>query len=138
MTSVRSRITLAVLVSLLVFLPACNRHVPVKGEGPFYIMLVYNGGSCQQNGSMGTIDVPQDQPIIYQGATALSNFQIELQRCPFAAVNCPVNSPNGNSVNVGAPVPGSANTTFPYSAMTINGQACTDGAQMAIRVRGGP
>lgn len=138
MTSVRKLIVLAVVTGLLIFLPGCRK--PVHQQGPFYIMLTYNGGNCQQNGSMGVIEVPYDQNIIYQGAAALSQFQINFAggSCPFAPGNCPVNSPNGSPVNVGTPSANAVNNTYNYSSMMIDNQQCTDGGAMGLRVKPGP
>lgn len=137
MTSVRTLLALAVVTGLLILLPGC--HKPVGQQGPQYIMLTYNGGNCQQNGSTGVIDIWSNQAVIYQGASALNSFQIQFAGdCPFATGNCPVSSPNGNPINVGQPNGNAVNNTFYYSSMMINAQQCTDGGAMGLRVKGGP
>src|SRR5579863_3148138 len=104
MPSVRRLFPLAVVAGLLLLLPGCHNKVPTGQQGPQYIMLTYNGGNCQQNGSTGVIDVWSSEPVIYQGASALNSFNIQFAgTCPYATENCPVSSPNGNPVNVGQP-----------------------------------
>ncbi len=135
MTSVRRLFVLAAVAGLLIFLPGCKSTKP-GGQGPQYVMLTYNNGNCQQNGSSGVIDVVPNQAVIYQGASALSQFQIQFSSCPFAS--CPVSSPNGNSVNVGQPNTGAAGNTYYYSGMTINNQQCNDIGPLGVRVWPGP
>ena len=103
-------------------------------------MLTYNNGNCQQNGSSGVIDVPTGQNVIYQGAAALSQFNIQFAggNCPFASSSCPVNSPNGTPINVGQANANAVGNTYYYSSMTIDNHQCTDGGAMGLRVKGGP
>src|SRR5579872_1249333 len=102
MPSVRRLSALALVAGLLIFVSNCrSTPSPPTALGPFYIMLTYNNGNCQQNGSTGMIDIPSDQNVIYQGATALTQFSVQFSICPFASGNCPVNSPNGSPMNVG-------------------------------------
>jgi len=129
-------LALAALAGLLLFVPCC-RSKPVA-SGPQYIMLVYNAGNCEQNGGTGIVDVYANQPIIYQGATAQTEFQIQFTSCPLSAENCPVNSPNGTSVNVGVPLPSATGSTFMYSSMKIDSQPCNGAQAMGIRVRPAP
>jgi len=105
--------------------------------GPQYIMLTYNNGTCQQNGQ-AVVEVSTADTVIYQGAAAISQFNIQFQSCPFASTACPVNSPNGTSVNVGQPQPNAGGNYYGYTSVTIGNQPCTNGPQMGIRVRGGP
>ena len=127
MTSPQSRFALLVVVlALLIVLPSCNK--PLVGQpGPFTISLAYNGGQCTQNGSTGVIDVEQDWDVTYQGAAALSGFNVQFSSCPFAAGKCPVNSPQGTPQNPGTPSAANANTTYYYSSVTINNQTCNNG-----------
>ena len=139
MISVRRLLVSAVLAGLLISLPGCHKPTPVHQLGPFYIMLTYNNGSCQQNGSSGIIDIPYDQNIIYQGAAALTQFQVNFSAdCPFAQGNCPVNSPNGNPDNVGQPNGNAKGNSYNYGSMMINNQQCTMGGPMGVRVKPGP
>jgi len=131
MTSSCSRCALAVLAVFLFLLPGCHRAP--KDTGPLYIMLMFNGGACEQNGSSGVIDVYQDQAVIYETAAQLTEFQVRFAACPFAS--CPVSSPHGRSVNIGQPNPGTVGATFNYSGMTINNQSCNDAEAMGIRVK---
>jgi hypothetical protein len=135
MTSACRLAALAVVVAFLFFLPSCNR--PVKNLGPQYIMLTYNNGNCQQNGG-AVAEIGTQDAVIFQGAAAISQFNIQFQSCPFASTACPVNSPNGSSVNVGQPQPNAGGNYFPYTSVTIGGQQCNNGPQMGIRVKGGP
>lgn len=129
------RVGLAVLAGFLLFLSGCApKHV--KQLGPFPIGLSYNNGSCQQNGSSGVIDVPSDQSVTYQGAIALNQFQLQFSSCPFES--CPITSNNGAPANAGQPKPGTANNTYYYSSITINGQQCNGVQSMGVRIRGGP
>ena len=138
MPSVRRLFALAVVAGLLVVLPGCHSSPTGQQQGPQYIMLTYNNGNCQQNGSSGVIDIWSSQSVIYQGASALTEFQIQFSSCPFAAANCPVNSPNGNAINVGQPTGSAVNNTYYYSSMMINNQQCTLAGPMGVRVRPGP
>jgi hypothetical protein len=131
MTSCRRLIALAVVAGFLVFLPGCHRTPPTTA-GPLYIMLTYNNGTCQQNGSTGVVDVAPGQSAIYQGAAALAEFQVQFTACPFTS--CPINSPNGTSVNAGPPVANAAGNTYYYSAMTINNQQCNNIGPLGLRV----
>ena len=136
MTPFHRLLALAVLPALLVFLPGC--HKASAPTGPQYIMLIYNGGNCEQNGGAGIVDIYANQPVIYQGATAQLEFQINFARCPLAAGNCPVNSPNGTSVNVGAPLPSAAGSTFMYSSLKIDNEPCNGAQSMGLRVLPSP
>ncbi|MGA2370269.1 MAG: hypothetical protein ACLP3R_24105 [Candidatus Korobacteraceae bacterium] len=131
MTSSCRRSALAVMAILLFFLPGCHRAP--KDSGPLYIMLMFNAGACEQNGSSGVIDVYQDQTVIYQTAAELAEFQVRFAACPFAS--CPANSPHGTSVNMGQPNAGIVGTIFNYSGMTINNQSCNDAEAMGIHIK---
>ena len=133
MISAYRLLAFAVLLALVVFLPGCHK-TPASNE-PQYIMLTYNGGSCEQNGSTGVVDITANQALIYQGATAQSEFKIDFTSCPLSGSNCPVNSPNGTSVNVGPPLASSAGSTFMYRSMTIDNQPCNGSQNMGVRVR---
>ncbi len=132
MTSACRLFACAVLLAFAVFLPGCHRS-PASDE-PLYIMLVYNDGDCEQNGGKGIVDIYAGQPVIYQGATAQSQFRIDFASCPLSAGNCPVNSPNGNSANVGPPMASAAGSTFLYSSMTIDNRPCNGVQSMGVRV----
>ncbi len=134
MTSNCSRSALAVLAACLVFLPGCHR--PAKDSGPLYIMLMFNGGACEQNGSSGVIEAAQDRVIIYQTAAELAEFEVRFVACPFGS--CPVSSPHGMSVNVGKPNPGTAGTTFTYAGVKIDNQPCNNASSMGLRVKLAP
>jgi hypothetical protein len=95
-------------------------------------MLTYANGNCEQNGSTGIIDVPKNQAVIFQGASVVSQFHIEFDRCPFAS--CPVDSPNGTPVNVGPPNANATGNTYHYTAMTINKMQCNDVGSLGMRV----
>jgi hypothetical protein len=140
MSSVRRLFALAVMASILAVLPGCHSNPTGQQQGPQYIMLTYNNGNCQQNGSSGVIDIWSSQSVIYQGASALNQFNIQFSgtSCPFAASNCPVNSPNGNAINVGQPTGSAVNNTFYYSSITINNQTCNGVGSMGVRVKPGP
>ena len=138
MPSVRRLFALALVAGLFTFLASCRSTTPPTALGPFYIMLTYNNGNCQQNGSTGIIVIPSDQNVIYQGASALSQFSVQLPSCPFASGNCPVNSPNGSPMNVGQPTSNSKGNTYNYSGLMINNQQCTMGGPLGVRVKGGP
>ena len=132
MTSAYRLGAFAVLLTSLVCLPCCRKRGP--SDEPQYIMLVYNAGSCEQNGGTGIVDIYAGQPLIYQGATAQSQFKIDFVGCPLSAGNCPVDSPNGNSVNVGPPPASAAGSTFMYTGMTIDNLPCKDAQSMGVRV----
>ena len=133
MSACRSTIAVAAVIIGIVFLPGC--HSRQLTDQPQYIMLTFNGGSCQQNGSPGMIDVDKSRAVIYQGASLLRQFQVGFTTCPFVSGNCPVNSPNGDSMNVGKPNPGTAGSTFMYSSLSMDNQPCTNFAQMGLRVK---
>lgn len=126
MTSRQIRFVLPVAIACLLVLPGCKK-TPPNAVGPLSIGLAYNGGNCTQNGSNGVIDVYQNQVVTYQGANVLSSFNVQFSTCPFAAGMCPVNSPQGTPQNVGEPSAASTNTTYYYSSVSINGQACNNG-----------
>jgi hypothetical protein len=127
-----ARWTALVISAFLLLLPGCHRNS--ESFEPQYIMLTFNNGACQQNGTNGVVEVVANQPVIFQGATGyLSQFQIDFSNCPFAS--CPVSSPAGDSANVGKPTPGSAGTTFHYAGMSINHERCTGTENMGLRVR---
>ena len=133
MPAYRRRIAGAAAVALVFCFAGC--HSQSVSDEPQYIMLTYNGGNCQQNGSPGVIDVSKGQAVIYQGASLLRNFQVGLSSCPFVAGNCPVKSPNGDSINVGKPNSGTDGSTFMYNNLNIDGEPCTNAAQMGVRVK---
>jgi hypothetical protein len=135
-TPPKKLLALAVLPALVVFVPGCRKAS--APTGPQYIMLMYNAGDCNQNGSTGIIDVYANQPVIYQGATAQSEFQISFAKCPLAADYCPVNSPNGISVNVGQPLASAEGSTFMYTSMKIDNQPCNGARSMGVRVLPSP
>ena len=118
------------LFGLLLLIPGCHRTQ--VAQGPEYIMLIFNAGECEQNGSTGIIDLYQDQAVIYQGAANPTQFRVQFATCPFAS--CPVNSPNGDSINIGKPSAGTAGTTFMYSDLTMSNQPCKNLGQMGVRI----
>ena len=128
---------IAAVAALGVFAALAGCHRDSQAKGPQYIMLMYNGGDCQQNGSDGIVDIYANQALIYQGATMQNEFQVRFTSCPLADGFCPVNSPNGNSVNVGTPLGSAAGSTFMYNGMTINHQLCKNADSMGVRVRAG-
>jgi len=134
MASRYSWLALAVLAASLVGLTSCQ-HVRAAQPVTQYISLSYNNGSCQQNGSSGVIDIVQNQPVVFKGATSVNQFQAQFTTCPFTS--CPVNSPNGSPVNVGQPT-GTVGTTYNYSSLTINNQPCNGPGSMGLKVKGGP
>jgi hypothetical protein len=132
MASRYSWLALAVLAASLVGLTSCQR-VTAAQPATQYVSLSYNGGSCQQNGSSGVIDISQSQPVVFQGATKLTQFQVQFTSCPLSS--CPVNSPNGAAINAGQPT-GTVGTTYTYSSITINNQSCNSGVgSMGLRVK---
>lgn len=133
MSACLSRIAVAAVITGVAFLPGCHSHQLT--DEPQYIMLTYNGGSCQQNGSPGMIDVDKSRAVIYQGASFLRQFRVGFTTCPFIAGNCPVSSPNGESMNVGKPNRDAAGSTFMYSGLSMDSQPCTNSAQMGLRVK---
>jgi hypothetical protein len=112
-------------------LPGCHRAT--KDAGPLYIMLMFNGGACEQNGSTDVIEVSQDRAVIYQTAAELTDFEVRFKACPFSS--CPVSSPHGRSVNVGQPNPGTVGATFNYAGITMNHQSCSNAGAMGVRVK---
>ena len=137
MTSAYRLGAFAVLLALLVCLSGCHK-TPAASNEPQYIMLVYNASDCEQNGGKGIVDIYAGQPLIYQGATAQSQFKIDFASCPLSAGNCPVNSPNGNSVNVGPPLASAAGSTFMYTSMMIDNLPCKGTQSMGVRVHPKP
>jgi hypothetical protein len=129
-------LAVTVLAAALASLASCHK-TPVE-SGPLYILLTYNGGDCNQNGGTSIVDLSPNQPVIYQGATAQTEFKIDFASCPLAAGNCPVDSPNGRSVNVGAPLSSAVGSTFMYTGMTIDNQPCKGADSMGVRVRPAP
>lgn len=137
MTTASRLLALTLLLALLFCLPGCHK-TPVASDEPLYIMLVYNGGNCEQNGGTGIVDIYAGQVVIYQGATAQAQFKIDFASCPLSADNCPVNSPNGNSANVGQPLASAAGSTFMYNSMSIDNRPCNDAQSMGVRVHARP
>ena len=121
------------MAGFLAVLAGCRSDKAPAAPGPQYVMLTYNGGNCQQNGGTGLVDIDPNQAVVYQGASTLSQFQIQLSSCPFAS--CPVNSPNGTSQNIGTPKPSAAGNTYYYSGMTIDNEKCTDMGTMGVRIK---
>jgi hypothetical protein len=132
MMSRSSWLARAAFVGLLVLLTSCHRAT----AGTQYISLSNDGGTCKQNGSTGVVDVSADDKVVYQGAAAVSQFQVQFDTCPFAS--CPVTSANGSPVDMGKPNAGAAGKTFNYTGLTINNQPCNLPGPMGLRVRGGP
>ena len=132
MASRYSWLALAVLAASLVGLTSCQRTSAAQ-PATQTISLSYNNGSCQQNGSSEVIEVSQSQPVVFQGANTLTQFQVQFSSCPLSS--CPVSSPNGAAVNVGQPT-GTVGTTYNYSSITINNQSCNSGVgAMGLRVK---
>jgi len=136
MQPVSRPLALAVLTLLLVFLSGC--HKTPADSGPQYILLMYNNGDCTQNGGTNIVDIHPNQPVIYQTATLQREFKIDLASCPFTAGNCPVDSPNDRSVNVGAPLASGVGSTFMYTGMMIDNEPCKGANSMGLRVRPAP
>ena len=132
MTSLSSRCRLGLGLCLpLLLLAGC--HKKTSESGPQYIMLTFNNAACEQNGSTGILEISPEQPVVYQAAATLRQFEVRFAACPFTS--CPVSSPHGMSMNIGPPNPGTAGTTFNYSGMTINGEPCNNGATLGIRIK---
>lgn len=130
----RGAVAVAVLAGCLLFLPCCHR---AHEKSPLlYILLTYNNGVCEQNGSPGVVAVAPDQAVIYQAAAILRNFQVRFPKCPFAS--CPVDSPHGTSENVGRPNAGTEGMTFRYSGLTMNGQPCQNAGALGVRIASAP
>ena len=125
---------LAALAALLICFTSCQR-VSANQNNQTITIAMNGDGTCTQNGSSGVIDVYKNQPVVYQGATALTEFQVGFSTCPFSS--CPVSSPSGTAVNVGAPT-GTAGTTYNLSSMTINNQQCKSMGAMGVRIKNGP
>jgi hypothetical protein len=121
---------LAVLTGVLLLLPACHRQ---KDTGPQYIMLTFNAGACEQNGSTDVIAIDQDRAVVYLGASLVSQFEVRLNACPFTS--CPISSPHGTSMNVGQPRSDAVGKTFNYTAVSINGDECKNAASLGIRIQ---
>jgi len=132
MSSLAVRCLIGVMACLsLLLLPGC--HKKTSESGPQYIMLTFNNAACEQNGSTGIIEISPNQPVVYQAAAVLSQFEVRFAACPFTS--CPVSSPHGTSMNIGAPNPGTAGTTFSYSGMTIDHEPCRNGATLGVRIK---
>ena len=127
-------LALAFLIAALVCLTSCQRVSANQNTQTISIKMNADG-TCQQNGSSGVIDINNTQPVSYQGAATLSQFQVQFSTCPFTS--CPVNSPTGAAVNVGVPT-GTVGTTYNISAMTINNQQCKSVSGMGLRQGHGP
>ena len=134
MTMLCKRSALAVLTGTLLLLAAC--HHQTKETGPQYIMLTFNGGACEQNGTADVIEIHEGRGVVYQGASLVSQFEVRFATCPFA--ECPVSSPHGTSVNVGQPNANSVGRTFNYIGMSINGDPCRNASSMGVRILPGP
>jgi len=127
-------LTLALLVASLIGLTSCQR-VSANQATQTVAISMNADGTCTQNGSSGVIDLYKSQPVVYQGAATLQQFQVQFSTCPFGS--CPVNSPSGAAVNVGAPS-GTVGTTYNLSSVTINNQTCKSVGSMGVRLKGGP
>ena len=140
MTSRQVRFALPLLIAFLTILPGCQEHHPVGLVGPLTIKLANNNGQCTQNGSTGVIDVVEGQDITYELAVAGANpqFDVQFSSCPFASAKCPVNSPQGTPQDVGTPTASAVNNTYYYSSVTVNNQACNNGAStFGLRIKPG-
>ncbi len=141
MTSRQSRCALLVIVACLIIVSGCHEDHPAASPtaaqaGPVTLSLAYNGGQCTQNGSSGVIDVELNQNVTYIGPSSTTPFYVPFSSCPFAAANCPVNSPNGGPQNPGTPTGATANTTYYYGTVTVGGQSCSNGPQtFGIRIK---
>ena len=131
MTSFSRRCLVGLLGLSLMSLSGC--HKKSAESGPQYIMLTFNGGACEQNGSTDVIEVSPNQAIVYQGAAVLRQFEVRFASCPFSS--CPVSSPHGLSMNMGPPNAGTSGSTFNYTGMTINDESCSNGSTLGIRIR---
>jgi hypothetical protein len=140
MTSRQVRFALPLLIAFLTILPGCQEHHPVGLVGPLTIKLANNNGQCTQNGSTGVIDVVEGQDITYELAVAGANpqFDVQFSSCPFASAKCPANSPQGTPQDVGTPTASAVNNTYYYSSVTVNNQACNNGAStFGLRIKPG-
>ncbi len=125
------RMAVAVVTGSLILFAGCQRGA--RPSGPLYIMLTFNGGACEQNGSIGVIDINQNQAVVYEGAAIIDKFQVQFADCPFTS--CPVDSPNGTPVNVGSPNAAAAGMTFNYTGFSIDDHPCNNARQLGVRVR---
>ena len=122
------------LIACLPLLLLTGCHKKTSDSGPQYIMLTFNNAACEQNGSTDVIEISPNQPVVYQGAATLRQFEVRFAAaCPFAA--CPVSSPHGTSMNIGPPNPATAGNTFNYSGMTINNEPCRNGATLGVHIK---
>jgi hypothetical protein len=140
MTSRQVRFALPLLIAFLTILPGCQENHPVGLVGSLTIKLANNNGQCTQNGSTGVIDVEEGQDVTYELAVAGANpqFDVQFSSCPFASAKCPVNSPQGTPQDVGTPTAASVNNTYYYSSVTVNNQACNNGAStFGLRIKPG-
>ena len=131
MTSLYSRCLCSLVMCLSLLLAGC--HKKASESGPQKIMLTFNNAVCEQNGSTDVIEISPNQAVVYQGAAILRQFEVRFASCPFTS--CPVSSPHGTSMNIGAPNPGTVGTTFNYSGVSINNLPCSNGATLGIRIR---
>ena len=124
----QSWLALVVLASFLVLLPS------LSSQSTTSINLVYNGGTCTQNGSTGVIDVDSGSDVHYQSPAAVSYFQVQFATCAFST--CPVTSPKGAPTDAGVP-PSSG--TFYYSTVIIGNQTCNNPpGSFGLHVKPGP
>jgi len=123
-----------VLAACVVCFTSCQR-VAANQNTQTVSIAMNPDGTCTQNSSSGVIDIYKNQQVVYQGATALNQFQVQFSTCPFSS--CPVNSPSGTAMNVGAPT-GAVGTTYNLSGMTINNQQCKSVSPLGLRIKGGP
>ena len=130
-----SRIVLAFFVGVLTFSTSCH-HVNAKQLEKQVISLSYNGGTCQQNGQSGIVDILPDQLVVFQGASAVSQFEVDFAKCPFGT--CPVKSPTGAPANAGQPAASATGKTFNYTGLTIDNKKCNLVSPMGLRIRPGP
>jgi len=127
-------LALAFLIAALVCLTSCQRVRANQNTQTVSIQMNADG-TCTENGSASVIELYKNEPVVYQGAATLQQFSVQFSTCPFAS--CPVTSPTGASVNVGAPS-GTVGTTYNLSSMTINNQQCKTVGSMGVRIKNGP
>ena len=127
-------LALTALTASLVAFTSCQR-ISANQNTQTISITMSGDGTCQQNSSSGVIDIYKNEPVMYQGAANLTQFQVQFSTCPFSS--CPVSSPSGTAVNVGAPT-GTVGTTYNLSSMTINNQQCKSIGAMGLRIKNGP
>ena len=127
----RSRwFALAVLAGLLICLCG-SQPLSAQNSNVTITLSMGSNGSCTQNGSTAVIDVKTNQTATYVGPTSTTPFQVT-----FSSTSCPFNTCTiTGSTGAQSPKSGTAGNTYSYTGITINGQSCSNGAGLMIRVK---